>query len=66
MVVWQQAAVRKTLGYSLHELAQVLGEEVTKEHLLPAFQAFMADIDEVPSQHPTPQHHDRRTCVLAG
>eukprot|EP00897_Mesotaenium_endlicherianum_P007821 jgi/Mesen1/7067/ME000369S06390 len=43
----EQAPVRRTLGYSLHELAQVLGKDLTKASLLPAFKHFMTDIDEV-------------------
>ncbi|CAK4668749.1 unnamed protein product [Aphanomyces euteiches] len=39
--------VRRTLAYSLHEMAQILGPEITEEHLVPAFSYFLDDIDDV-------------------
>eukprot|EP00122_Pirum_gemmata_P014113 Pgem_evm1s13151 len=41
-----QWKVRRTLAHSLHEVAQTLGPDITKEHLLPVFDVFLGDIDE--------------------
>lgn len=38
---------RKTIASSLHELALILGQEMAAEHLLPIFDEFMKDLDEV-------------------
>jgi len=42
-----QWKVRRTLSFSLHEIAMILGPELTKAHLLPALDAFLMDLDEV-------------------
>lgn len=42
-----QWKVRWTLASSLHQMAQILGPEYTSTDLLPAFLAFMKDLDEV-------------------
>jgi len=42
-----QFPVRRTLSYSLHELAQLLGPALTEQSLLPALDAFLRDLDEV-------------------
>lgn len=39
--------VRRTLAYSLHELAQFLGSELTESDLLTAFEAYLGDVDSV-------------------
>lgn len=42
-----QYKVRRTLASSLHELALILGEELATKHLLPIFNGFLKDLDEV-------------------
>eukprot|EP00961_Rhodomonas_salina_P061646 827647-Rhodomonas_salina.2 len=42
-----QWKVRRTLSYSIHEIALILGPELTKEALLPALDVFLKDLDEV-------------------
>ncbi|PVD20606.1 hypothetical protein C0Q70_18762 [Pomacea canaliculata] len=42
-----QWKVRRTLAFSIHELAQILGEEITHRDLLPVFDGFLKDLDEV-------------------
>ena len=39
--------VRKTLAYSLFELAKILGPQMTESELLPVLFHFMKDVDEV-------------------
>ena len=39
--------VRQTLAYSIHELAQILGTEVTQIDLVPTFDSYIKDVDEV-------------------
>ena len=39
--------VRQTLAYSIHELAQILGTEVTQVDLVPTFDSYIKDVDEV-------------------
>jgi serine/threonine-protein phosphatase 4 regulatory subunit 1 len=39
--------VRRALAYSLHQLAVILGDELTKTEILPVFEDFMHDVDEV-------------------
>ncbi len=44
----QQFKVRKTLSYSLHEVAKILGQKLTEEQLLnQVLEPFLKDIDEV-------------------
>ena len=42
-----QWKVRRTLSYSLHDLAKILGRQLTIDHLLPTFDRFLKDLDEV-------------------
>ena len=42
-----QWKVRRTLSCSLHDLAAVLGSELTETELLPTFDLFIKDLDEV-------------------
>jgi serine/threonine-protein phosphatase 4 regulatory subunit 1 len=39
--------VRKTLSYSLHEVAQILGSQATEKSLLTVFDQFLKDVEEV-------------------
>ncbi|KAF0682470.1 Aste57867_25422 [Aphanomyces stellatus] len=41
--------VRRTLAFSLHEMAHLLGPDLTETHLVPAFGYFLEDIDDVKS-----------------
>ena len=42
-----QPRVRRTLAYSLHILAQILGPKMSEEELLNAFDTLLHDVDEV-------------------
>lgn len=42
-----QWKVRKTLSYSLHEVAKLLGEKLAEEQLLSTFEMFLRDLSEV-------------------
>ena len=42
-----QWKVRRTLAFSIHELALVLGSEITRIELVPTFNSFLKDLDEV-------------------
>ena len=42
-----QWKVRRTLSYSMHELAKLLGPELAESALLPTFETFLKDLDEV-------------------
>ena len=42
-----QWKVRRTLAFSLHELAVIVGEEITQIDLVPVFDGFLKDLDEV-------------------
>lgn len=42
-----QWKVRKSLAYSLHEIANVVGQEIAERSLAPAMELFLRDIDEV-------------------
>ncbi|XP_055955388.1 serine/threonine-protein phosphatase 4 regulatory subunit 1-like isoform X3 [Patella vulgata] len=42
-----QWKVRRTLAFSLHELATILGEEITHSDLVPVLDGFLKDLDEV-------------------
>ena len=42
-----QWKVRRTLAFSIHELASVLGSEITRIELVPTFNSFLKDLDEV-------------------
>jgi serine/threonine-protein phosphatase 4 regulatory subunit 1 len=39
--------VRRTLAFSLHEVALILGPELTEKELLPVLNHFFKDINEV-------------------
>uniref|UniRef100_A0A2K5ISY5 WW-binding domain-containing protein n=1 Tax=Colobus angolensis palliatus TaxID=336983 RepID=A0A2K5ISY5_COLAP len=41
---WQ---VRRTLAFSIHELAVILGDQLTAADLVPIFNGFLKDLDEV-------------------
>lgn len=43
-VVWK---VRKSLAYSLHEVAMLVGTEIAEEYLVPAFDQLLHDIDDI-------------------
>jgi serine/threonine-protein phosphatase 4 regulatory subunit 1 len=43
-IQWQ---VRRTLSFSLHEVAKVLGPEMAEKELLSTFDLFLHDLDEV-------------------
>ena len=42
-----QWKVRRTLSHSLHEVAKILGTELTETHLLSTFELFLKDLDQV-------------------
>ncbi|KAM9308008.1 serine/threonine-protein phosphatase 4 regulatory subunit 1 [Gastrophryne carolinensis] len=42
-----QWKVRRTLAFSIHELASILGDSLTAADLLPIFNGFLKDLDEV-------------------
>ncbi|CAG9539290.1 unnamed protein product [Cercopithifilaria johnstoni] len=42
-----QWSVRQTLASSIHEIAAIIGEENTDAHLVPVFERFMEDVDNV-------------------
>lgn len=42
-----QWKVRRTLAFSIHELAVILGEDITHKDLVPVFDGFLKDLDEV-------------------
>jgi serine/threonine-protein phosphatase 4 regulatory subunit 1 len=42
-----QWKVRRTLAYSLHEIAKIVGTEITEKTLISAFELFLRDLDEV-------------------
>jgi hypothetical protein len=39
--------VRQTLAYSIHEFAHILGMEITQNDLVPIFDSYIKDVDEV-------------------
>lgn len=39
--------MRRTLAFSIHELAVILGEEIAQSDLVPVFNGFIKDLDEV-------------------
>ncbi|XP_066289778.1 serine/threonine-protein phosphatase 4 regulatory subunit 1-like isoform X1 [Branchiostoma lanceolatum] len=39
--------VRRTLAFSIHELAIILGAQLTDQDLIPVFDGFLKDLDEV-------------------
>ncbi|XP_042638323.1 serine/threonine-protein phosphatase 4 regulatory subunit 1-like [Orycteropus afer afer] len=42
-----QWKVRRTLAFSIHELAVILGDQLTAADLVPVFNGFLKDLDEV-------------------
>uniref|UniRef100_A0A2C9JIK6 Uncharacterized protein n=1 Tax=Biomphalaria glabrata TaxID=6526 RepID=A0A2C9JIK6_BIOGL len=42
-----QWKVRRTLAFSMHELAMIVGEDITHTDLVPVFDGFLKDLDEV-------------------
>jgi len=42
-----QWKVRRTLAFSIHHLAVILGEELTCSDLVPVFDDLLKDLDEV-------------------
>uniref|UniRef100_A0A8C8SNC8 Serine/threonine-protein phosphatase 4 regulatory subunit 1 n=1 Tax=Pelusios castaneus TaxID=367368 RepID=A0A8C8SNC8_9SAUR len=42
-----QWKVRRTLAFSIHELALILGDQLTAGDLVPVFNGFLKDLDEV-------------------
>lgn len=42
-----QWKVRKSLAYSLHELAIILGSQKTEESIVPAFELLLRDLDDI-------------------
>lgn len=42
-----QWKVRRTLAFSIHELAMILGEDLSTQDLVPIFNGFIKDLDEV-------------------
>lgn len=42
-----QWKIRRTLAFSLHEIAKILGPQLTETQLVPAFDLFLKDLDEV-------------------
>lgn len=44
---WLQWKVRRTLAFSIHELAVILGDQLTAADLVPIFNGFLKDLDEV-------------------
>ncbi|XP_072013364.1 serine/threonine-protein phosphatase 4 regulatory subunit 1-like isoform X2 [Amphiura filiformis] len=42
-----QWKVRRTLAFSIHEMALILGDEITTLDLVPIFNGFLRDLDEV-------------------
>lgn len=39
--------MRRTLAFSIHEMALILGDEITHRDLVPVFDGFLKDLDEV-------------------
>ncbi|XP_030831729.1 serine/threonine-protein phosphatase 4 regulatory subunit 1 isoform X3 [Strongylocentrotus purpuratus] len=42
-----QWKVRRTLAFSIHEMALILGDSITSSDLVPIFNGFLRDLDEV-------------------
>ena len=42
-----QWKVRRTLSFALHEIAAILGQELAEAELVPTFEHFLKDLDEV-------------------
>jgi hypothetical protein len=55
-----QWKVRRTLAYSIHEVARILGTDLTESELVPVFNSFAKDLDEVLSA--AARHQSSRRC----
>lgn len=42
-----QWKVRRSLAFSIHEVARLVGPEITERELVPVFNSFLKDLDEV-------------------
>lgn len=47
LFLFLQWKVRRTLAFSIHELAVILGDQLTAADLVPIFNGFLKDLDEV-------------------
>lgn len=47
LFLFLQWKVRRTLAFSIHELAVILGDQLTAIDLVPIFNGFLKDLDEV-------------------
>lgn len=47
MLSFTQWKVRRTLAFSIHEMALILGDSITSSDLVPIFNGFLRDLDEV-------------------
>lgn len=47
LATFAQYKVRKTIACSLHDLALILGPDLASDSLIPIFDAFIQDVDEV-------------------
>ena len=45
--MYLQWKVRRTLAFSLHQLAVIVGDQITHKDLVPIFNGFTKDLDEV-------------------
>ena len=52
--------MRQTLSHSLHEVAIILGTELTEAHLLSTFDLFLKDLDQVGGD----AHVEHEACGL--
>ena len=46
-ILYFQWKVRRTLAFSIHELAIIVGDEITNKDLVKVFDEFIKDLDEV-------------------
>ncbi|CAD2222283.1 serine/threonine-protein phosphatase 4 regulatory subunit 1 [Angomonas deanei] len=53
----EQWKVRKSLAYSLHEVAHLLGRELAEQHLVAAFELLLKDLDEIKLGVVVSAHH---------
>lgn len=47
LATYAQHKVRKTIASSLHDLALILGPDLASDSLIPIFDSFIVDVDEV-------------------
>jgi hypothetical protein len=43
--------IQKTLGHSIHELANILGPEITQKDLVPIMEKFLSDKENYKEAH---------------